>query len=144
MSAQPCGCDREAAWMCKRHLEESVSGAKALMDTLKDAPSTDVIRFKQRLADEHTMRDTIADVREPQREINRLNSAHLEQIERSWPSVDTPAVRMVNAAVDLLAERKRIAAVLATFYRAELSMSSVHPLLALALELNPDLVERKR
>lgn len=38
----------------------------------------------------------------------------------------------------------RIAAILATFYHAELSMSSVQPLLALALELNPDLVERAR
>lgn len=125
MSAQPCGCDLEAAWMCKRHLEEraakrALAGGSFLKQTIEAAmPSDTLQRFRERLADEHTMRDTT-------------------------PAVDTPAVRMVNAAVDLLAERKRIAAVLATFYRAELSMSSVQPLLALALELNPELVERTR
>ena len=36
-------------------------------------------------------------------------------------------------------ERDRIAAILATFYRAPLSMSSVQPLLTLAEELNPGL-----
>lgn len=123
MSAMSCGCDREAAWMCKRHLEEALNLSTVMASERAGVnywpkPST-IDRFKQRLANENTMRDTT-------------------------PAVDTPAVRMVNAAVDLLAERKRIAAVLATFYRAELSMSSVQPLLALALELNPDLVERKR
>lgn len=38
---------------------------------------------------------------------------------------------------------RRCAAVLATFYRAPLSMSSVQPLLALAEELNPSLRETK-
>lgn len=41
------------------------------------------------------------------------------------------------------ADRKRTAAVLATFYRSTLSMSSVQPLLALAEELNPSLRETK-
>ncbi len=36
-------------------------------------------------------------------------------------------------------DRDRIAAILATFYRAPLSMSSVQPLLTLAEELNPGL-----
>jgi hypothetical protein len=38
----------------------------------------------------------------------------------------------------------RIAYVLRTFYYAELSMSSVQPLLALCLELNPEIVEQRR
>jgi hypothetical protein len=44
----------------------------------------------------------------------------------------------------LVFQQIRIAAILATFYRAELSMSSVQPILALALEMNPNLVERAR
>jgi len=40
-------------------------------------------------------------------------------------------------------DRRHIAEVLAAFYRGELSMSSVQPILALALELNPSLQERK-
>lgn len=102
--------------MCKRHLEEALSGAGGAV-LLPMSPN--LTRFQQRLADEDTMRG-------------------------STPAIDTPSVRIVTAVADLLAERKRISAVLATFYRAELSMSSVQPLLALALELNPDLVERTR
>lgn len=43
--------------------------------------------------------------------------------------------RELNAVYD----RARVAAILATFYRAELSMSSVAPVLALAEALNPSL-----
>lgn len=38
---------------------------------------------------------------------------------------------------------KRIARILADFYRAPLSMSSVQPILDLAVELNPELKENK-
>lgn len=40
--------------------------------------------------------------------------------------------------------RDRIAAITATFYHADLTISSVQPILALACELNPELVERAR
>lgn len=40
--------------------------------------------------------------------------------------------------------RNRIAAITATFYHADLTISSVQPILALACELNPELVERAR
>lgn len=119
MSAQPCGCDREAAWMCKRHLEEALSGSG-------DVPllpmSSNLTRFQQRLADEDTMRGTVP-------------------IENTLAPV---VERLTAKCAELRTERAQIAAVLATFYRAELSMSSVQPLLTLALELNPDLVERTR
>lgn len=45
---------------------------------------------------------------------------------------------------DYIAFRERVALTLKTFYTAPLSLSSVQPLLALALELNPELVERRR
>lgn len=124
MSAQPCGCDPEAAHICRWHLEEraterALAGGSFIREAIEAAVPTDTLqRFRERLADADTMRDTTP--------------------------IDTPVVRIVTAAVDLLAERKRIADVLATFYRAELTMSSVQPILALALELNPELVERKR
>lgn len=40
--------------------------------------------------------------------------------------------------------RERIAAITKAFYHPELSISSTQPIIALALELNPDLVERTR
>lgn len=133
MSAQPCGCDPEAAWICKQHLDEraterarlggsfirqAIEAAQVPVPPYRATDLPNVQRFIQRLADADTMRDTTP--------------------------IDTPAVRIVTAAVNLLAERKRIADVLAAFYRAPLSMSSVQPILALALELNSDLVERQR
>ncbi len=46
------------------------------------------------------------------------------------------------AAVDpLVAQQQRIARVLATFYRAPVSISSLQPLLDLAVELNPGINE---
>jgi hypothetical protein len=51
----------------------------------------------------------------------------------------------ISANAEALLERlEHIAAVLKTFYFAELSMSSVQPILALALEFNPDIVEQRR
>lgn len=50
------------------------------------------------------------------------------------------AAQAVAAEVDaLLGERVAIAQTLADFYRAPLSMSSVQPLLDLAVKLNPSL-----
>ena len=51
----------------------------------------------------------------------------------------------IRADAEALLERlEHIAAVLKTFYFAELSMSSVQPILALACEFNPDIVEQRR
>lgn len=44
----------------------------------------------------------------------------------------------------ILAERVFIVATLSAFYRAEISMSSLQPILDLAVQLNPDLKELKR
>lgn len=44
-----------------------------------------------------------------------------------------------DLACTLLNQRRRIAGILERFYSAELSMSSVDPILSLALELNPHL-----
>ena len=47
--------------------------------------------------------------------------------------------RLAGRVEALRLERSRIAAVLARFYRAEISMSSVEPVLELAKEMNPEL-----
>ena len=49
----------------------------------------------------------------------------------------------VSAIDTLLGERARIAAVLADFYNAPLSISAVQPILDLALELNPGMAKLK-
>lgn len=54
-------------------------------------------------------------------------------------AVDKVAVRIEG----LLRERAHIIAVLTAFYRSDISMSSLQPLLDLTRELNPDLDERR-
>lgn len=78
---------------------------------------------------------------------NRI--ATLESEVMHWKTVS--AQRWTESRYVLELERQqhatsqsRIAAILATFYHAELSISSTQPIIALALELNPDLVERAR
>ena len=53
------------------------------------------------------------------------------------------AERAMAETVPIPTDLSRVADVLATFYRAELSMSSVAPVLALAEELNPSLKETR-
>lgn len=48
------------------------------------------------------------------------------------------AIRLGFGIEEILEQRDKIARVLAEFYRAPLSMSSVQPILDLAVELNPE------
>jgi hypothetical protein len=51
----------------------------------------------------------------------------------------------VSSDAEALLERlEHIAAVLKTFYFAPVTISSLQPILALALEFNPDIVEQRR
>ena len=116
MSALPCGCDITANWICNAH---------SRVDTV---PSS-LQRFADRLVAERDMADTVP--------------------AQTW--ADAPEAmlkkRAESDAIDHLIwrnDRRHIADVLATFYRAPLSMSSVQPLLTLAEELNPGLKESKR
>lgn len=72
-----------------------------------------------------------------------MNAAPLQtalQSARAAAADTRDAVREVEAEVDaLLGERVLIAETLAAFYRAPLSMSSVQPILDLAVRLNPSL-----
>ena len=115
--------------------------------------------YQRRLADEQTMADTVAVGSDEEltvmRKANSVMARRLavlendnavlvrrieefERMQHGWNTVSAPAS---IAKTDLI---NRIAYVLRTFYYAELSLSSVQPLLALCLELNPEIVEQRR
>jgi len=129
-------------------------------DAVRVAQTT-VEHYKQRLADEQTMADTVAtgsdeevkamsaeakwwqsrtyERQEEVRQLQKDNAVLVTRIEE----LEAAAQKRGDTAglLDLLA---RIAYVLRTFYYAELSLSSVQPIIALAMELNPEIVEHKR
>jgi hypothetical protein len=160
MSARACGCDDACGWICKFHQQE-----------LEAMTSDGLQRFKARLAAEKQMKETtpteqfrldaVADTRAMASRI----TASLNGPETIYHLLNRIAVLEADLAREqrrngsrshdyrYLLEmerhdkerfRERIADVLTTFYHAPLSLSSVQPLLALACELNPDLVERAR
>jgi hypothetical protein len=107
VSAEACGCDPEAQWVCKQHRDDITA---------------------QRAAWARTMA----------RELQTM-TPHAPLM-----MADTPASRAIAAlnAFDhtlkaLIEEREHIASVLADFYRAPISMSSLQPILDLAVEMNP-------
>lgn len=197
MSAQPCGCDPEADWICKMHRDYLSSISPVIQSDRLD-------RFKARYAAEaqptpaeqfRAEAVAVADAVEPQvcDCANNWNCAIHRPPMGGWhhPPM-TPAQQrshkewlmlldaktverddLLNRIAILELEvaqlqrrngqrqhdylyllemerhdkeqfRDRIAAITATFYHADLTISSVQPILALACELNPDLVERAR
>jgi hypothetical protein len=58
-------------------------------------------------------------------------------------TLESSMERLSASIDDIVEERARIRRILAEFYRAPLSMASVQPILDLAVELNPELKERK-
>ena len=130
MSAKPCGCDDNAGWVCKVHGEASDSW----------------LRFAANLAAEQTMSGTVPAVSPveatPLEEQCIDTQRMLQQLDREIQTLVARAEAMQTENDKLRAREARCASVLATFYRAPLSMSSVQPLLTLAEELNPSLKER--
>ena len=61
----------------------------------------------------------------------------------SSDELKTDIDRLVVQVEKLVAERASIIAVLTAFYRSDISMSSLQPILDLCRELNPDLDERR-
>lgn len=121
MSARPCGCDPQENYVCRVHLEEYATKgnvyAAALLNMKAVAPKY----------------EDATDVEEPFMDKRGALDAELQLIYQGL----RPIVGQLQIDV------ARIAAILATFYRAPLSMSSVAPILALAEELNPGLKETK-
>jgi hypothetical protein len=171
MSTILCGCDAQAGHLCQRHLAEAaeemrVEGptpAQAFEAEAVNIAQRTVTKFKQRLAAERAMADTVAvkgddEVRLLSKaldtanqngvaamyrieKLTKDNTALVKRIEELEAQRSVYAPKAMHDAHDLIT---RIAYVLRTFYYAELSMSSVQPLLALCLELNPEIVEQRR
>lgn len=147
MSAQLCGCDPEAAHICRRHLEEA-QNLNALSERME--------RFNQRLEADVTHTPTYAALKSKPTPLDEsLLDAHrlvdqlrgtLTEVAHRAEAVQTAEQANRHALVTAYAQVaefqrdiRRIGSALATFYRAPLSMSSVQPLLTLAEELNPEL-----
>ena len=161
MSALICGCDDAAGWICKQHRDEgqrpvgidlgrleqfkermaaetnyvsAASHAAAVEPLPLDAELTDAQRFCDQL------RKTLTAVA---RRAERLQADNAFIAERLRQNTEQLAlVRLENAKLRNRSWNEELAVIsniLATFYRAPLSMSSVQPLLHLAEELNPAL-----
>lgn len=94
------------------------------------------------------IRQTVDDILDASRAFNLEQSRQLDAYgnvyQRNLDSFNRAAREGVaQLVIQQQQELQRIAAILATFYRAPLSMSSVQPLLDLAVELNPSLKETK-
>lgn len=146
MSAQPCGCDDAEGWVCEQH-RVIVGGVNV----------GHIDRFKARLAAEtqptpaeQFRSAAVAVVHAVQTRDDLLNritilEAEVAQLQRRNGQRQHDYLYLLEMERhDKEQFRDRIAAITATFYHADLTISSVQPILALACELNPELVERAR
>jgi hypothetical protein len=145
------GCE---CFRCQQLRAAQLTPAKAFeAEAVKAAQST-LKRYQQRLADEQAMADTVATgsddeimmLRSQLKALIVLNgTVQRDNITLTARIEELEAARQKRGDTSaLLDQLARIAYVLRTFYFAELSLSSVQPLLALCLELNPEIVEQKR
>ena len=146
MSAKPCGCDDNAGWVCKVHGDEinAVFAARDSERTEHARMAAEQVRaesqqrFAARLNAEQAMAGTVPAA-------SPVEATPLEEqcidTQRQLQQLDAELRALVARAL-WRNDRRHIAEVLATFYRAPLSLSSVQPLLTLAEELNPSLKER--
>jgi hypothetical protein len=120
-------------------LEESFIDIQRLLGTLAAEVSiaarrSEKLEAELTVASEQWAPDTRR-VRVLEEENKRLNNACV--------SAGLSMMENQQAIQRACAENARIAAILATFYRAPLSMSSVQPLLDLAVEMNPSLAVKR-
>jgi leucyl-tRNA synthetase len=151
------GCE---CFRCQQLRLAQLTPTKAFEAEAVQTAQRTVERFQQRLVDEQAMADTVSvhsdnEVRELNRMIDTLEGqnerltkdnavliARIEELELARQSeIDLKGKRDGVIDNDLL---MRIAYVLRTFYYAPLSISAVQPIIALAMELNPEIVEQKR
>jgi uncharacterized protein Yka (UPF0111/DUF47 family) len=109
-------------------------------------------RFKERLQNEDAMKDTIP-FQSPTNVIGQLDREIAENaLLRRSLSVLTSRIEELESEIDkmrgetmqVIPDIERIASVLRAFYYADLTLSNVQPLLALCVELNPDIIEQRR
>jgi hypothetical protein len=113
---------------------------------------TNLERFEERLRNEDAMKDTIpfqspsTVLGQLDREIaeNALLRRSLSVLTERILELETEIDKMRGETMQVIPDIERIASVLRTFYYAELTLSNVQPLLALCVELNPDIIEQRR
>ncbi len=81
---------------------------------------------------------------QPRNDENALLRRSLEVLTRRIEDLEAENDDIRANAQAVLEPLERVAQVLKTFYFAPVTLSSVQPIIALAFELNPDLVEQKR
>lgn len=115
-----------------------------------DIAQNTVEKFQARCATEEAMKDTEmplthADERAAER-LMEFNSHQrgMAVLARRIEELEATNDEMRKNASEALETLERVAYVLRTFYFAELSISTIQPLIALAIEFNPSIVEQRR
>ena len=156
MSARSCGCDDAEGWVCDFHRDQQMESARVerfkermaaetnyvsaashaavVEPTLLEAELIDAQRFCDQLRIHLTL---VARRAEKLQADNAFSAERLRQNNEQLALVRLENAKLRNRSWN--EELAVISNILATFYRAPLSMSSVQPLLHLAEELNPAL-----
>lgn len=133
MSGQLCGCDPEQQWVCETHrvvnlgydqqraYNQRVSALSDVVERPALTPLDESLIDTQRIA--VLLVDQLRDLAQRVEAMQTQRDQEQEHIE----------------AVIWRNDRRHIAEVLAAFYRAPVSLSSLQPVLNLAVELNPEL-----
>ena len=103
-------------------------------------------RYTQSLQAEDAMRDTdaVPTIAQHLHDENALLRRSLAVLTTRIEELEAQREDITGNAEALLQPLERVAAVLKAFYFAPLTISALQPILALALELNPEIVEQRR
>ncbi len=104
---------------------------------------TNIERFEERLRNEDAMKDTepIASIDSLIQE-NALLRRSLSVLNKRIEELEGEIYTMRSEYIQTMPDMDRIAETLRTFYFAEHSLSSLQPLIALTLKLNPNIIEQ--
>ncbi len=145
--------------IAKQIMEDSIA-SKAVQD-----PRYSLERFKERLRNEDAMKDTEMPLTHITEELRRVAAEQVVQMQkdnanlaeenarlRRGLSILTKRIEELESEIDKMRgelveavpDLERIALTLRTFYFAPVQIASLSPVWALALDLNPDIVEQRR
>jgi DNA repair exonuclease SbcCD ATPase subunit len=129
--------------------EERLRNEDAMKDTIPfQSPANVIGQLDREIAENALLRRSLSvltsRIEELERQLKQHRSEWLNESESDNTKLRA-ALAKVGELVDCFeAQEQRIASVLRTFYYAELTLSNVQPLLALCVELNPDIIEQRR
>ncbi len=130
-------------WTPSEHRDELAQFARSQEheDAMKDTEPSRMDTLVQHLT---TIDGHIDKILQPRNDENALLRRSLEVLTRRIEDLEAENDDIRANAQAVLEPLERVAQVLKTFYFAPVTLSSVQPIIALAFELNPDLVEQKR